>query len=122
LRTVRKEAAAAAAANKGPYATLDYPAPFQSNLVPNNLFQSNLMAYPALSDVNGKAAWKVELTPYTYNAQLDLRSFHRDAIPDAAKEAESALKALREAPDKEGQRRAAEALDKALKKLREQLK
>jgi RNA polymerase sigma factor (sigma-70 family) len=46
------------------------------------------------------------------------------AVPpdDAVKEAEAAVKALREAKDKEGKRRAAEALDKAMKKLREQLK
>jgi len=37
-------------------------------------------------------------------------------------EAESAVKALREAKDQEGKRRATEALAKALKKLREQLK
>jgi RNA polymerase sigma factor (sigma-70 family) len=46
----------------------------------------------------------------------------RDPLSDATKEAESAVKALREAKDKDGQRRAAEALDKAMKKLREQLK
>jgi hypothetical protein len=40
---------------------------------------------------------------------------------DPVKEAEAAVKALREAKDKEGQRKAAEALDKAMKKLREQL-
>src|SRR5262249_24271661 len=45
-----------------------------------------------------------------------------DVVGEAAKEAEGALKALREASDKEGQRRAAEALENALKKLREQLK
>jgi hypothetical protein len=38
------------------------------------------------------------------------------------KDAEAAVKALREAKDKEGQRMAADALDKAMKKLREQLK
>jgi hypothetical protein len=43
-------------------------------------------------------------------------------MPDAVREAESAVKALREAKDKEAQRRAADALDKAMKKLREQLK
>jgi RNA polymerase sigma factor (sigma-70 family) len=41
---------------------------------------------------------------------------------DPVKDAEAAVKALREAKDKEGQRKAAEALDKAMKKLREQLK
>jgi RNA polymerase sigma factor (sigma-70 family) len=45
-----------------------------------------------------------------------------DAVADATKEAESAVKALREAKDKEAQRRAAEALDRAMKKLKEKLK
>ncbi|HEV3444058.1 MAG TPA: sigma-70 family RNA polymerase sigma factor [Gemmataceae bacterium] len=44
------------------------------------------------------------------------------SLSDAAKEAEDAIKALRAAKDKQGQRRAAESLDKAMKKLREQLK
>jgi RNA polymerase sigma factor (sigma-70 family) len=46
----------------------------------------------------------------------------QDPVADAATEAENAIKALREAKDKEGQRQATEALDKAMKKLREQLK
>ena len=45
-----------------------------------------------------------------------------DPLAEATKEVESAAKALREAKDKEGKRRAAEALDKATKKLSEQLK
>jgi hypothetical protein len=45
-----------------------------------------------------------------------------DSLSDVAKEAEEALKALRAAKDKLGQRRATEALDKAMKKLRERLK
>jgi RNA polymerase sigma factor (sigma-70 family) len=46
----------------------------------------------------------------------------KDGVSDAAKEVECALKALREAKDKEGQRHATEALDKAMKKLKEQVK
>jgi hypothetical protein len=45
-----------------------------------------------------------------------------DSLSDVAKEAEEALKALRAAKDKLEQRRATEALDKAMKKLRERLK
>jgi RNA polymerase sigma factor (sigma-70 family) len=41
--------------------------------------------------------------------------------PDPVMEAEAALKQLREARDKDGQRRAAEALEKAMTKLRERL-
>jgi RNA polymerase sigma factor (sigma-70 family) len=50
------------------------------------------------------------------------KELRNDSLPDAAKEAEEAVKALRAAKDKAGQRRAAEALDKAIKKLRERLK
>jgi RNA polymerase sigma factor (sigma-70 family) len=42
----------------------------------------------------------------------------QDDLAGAAKEAEAALKALREAKDKDGQRRATEALEKALNKLK----
>jgi hypothetical protein len=41
---------------------------------------------------------------------------------DPLHEAEAALKALREASDQESKRRAADQLEKALKKVREQLK
>jgi RNA polymerase sigma factor (sigma-70 family) len=47
------------------------------------------------------------------------RAAPRDSLSDAAKEAESALKALREAKDKAGQRRATESLEKALQKLKQ---
>jgi RNA polymerase sigma factor (sigma-70 family) len=50
------------------------------------------------------------------------RELQHDSLSDAAQEAENAVKALRAAKDKAGQRRAAEALDKAMKKLRERLK
>ncbi len=45
----------------------------------------------------------------------------RDATAGAAQEVESALKALQSAHDKEGQRRATDALEKAMKKLRKEL-
>jgi hypothetical protein len=44
------------------------------------------------------------------------------AAPDPLREAEDALKALREARDAEGQRRAADALEAALRMLRGQRK
>jgi hypothetical protein len=50
------------------------------------------------------------------------KELRNDSLSDVAKEAEEAVKALRVAKDKPGQRRAAEALDKAMKKLRERLK
>jgi RNA polymerase sigma factor (sigma-70 family) len=57
---------------------------------------------------------------YPFPIKLNLKA--ADGVADAAKEAESALKALREAKDKEGQRRATEALEKALEKLKQQTK
>ena len=53
----------------------------------------------------------------TTDLRLEVRS-----KPDPLHEAESALKTLREARDAEAQRKAADALDKALQKLREQQK
>jgi RNA polymerase sigma factor (sigma-70 family) len=58
---------------------------------------------------------------------LDLDSEGADLVvgvleTDPAQEAEAALKALREARDKEAKKRAADALDRALRRLREQLK
>jgi hypothetical protein len=44
----------------------------------------------------------------------------RDTTPDAIRQAEAALKALREARDPEARRRAAEALERADRKLRGQ--
>jgi hypothetical protein len=46
----------------------------------------------------------------------------KEKAPDPVKEVEAALQALRSARDKEAKRRAADALDKATKKLREHLK
>jgi hypothetical protein len=46
----------------------------------------------------------------------------QNVLSDPAQEVEAALKAFREAKDKEAKKRAADALEKALKKLREQLK
>jgi hypothetical protein len=57
---------------------------------------------------------------FPFPIKLNLKA--ADGVADAAKEAESALKALREAKDKEGQRRATEALEKALEKLKQQTK
>jgi RNA polymerase sigma factor (sigma-70 family) len=45
-----------------------------------------------------------------------------DGVSDATKEAEAAVKALREAKDRDAQRKAAESLEKAMKKLKEKLK
>jgi RNA polymerase sigma factor (sigma-70 family) len=50
---------------------------------------------------------------------FSVQPLSRDDIAGAAKEADEAIKALREAKDKEGQRRATAALEKALEKLKQ---
>jgi hypothetical protein len=62
------------------------------------------------------------LLRHNRDGTFDVQPLNRNTVSDATKEAEAAVKALREAKDKEGQRKAAEALDKAMKKLREGLK
>jgi RNA polymerase sigma factor (sigma-70 family) len=64
-------------------------------------------------------------TPYInldFGFPLQAKPTPKPTPPDPAVEAETALKALREARDKEAKRRAADALDKAVKKLRDELK
>jgi RNA polymerase sigma factor (sigma-70 family) len=51
-----------------------------------------------------------------------VHAVHRGDVSGPMQEAESALKTLREAKDKEGQRRATQALEKALQKLKQQTK
>jgi RNA polymerase sigma factor (sigma-70 family) len=65
----------------------------------------------------------LDLTRQQVGFTEDLRSpLALPAVPDPMQEVEAALKSLREARDKEAKQRAAEALEKALKKLRQQLK
>jgi len=72
----------------------------------------------ALNDLSNGVPWV-----YPNNTAIGTADLARqNAVPDAARDAECAVKALREAKDKEGQRRATESLDKAIKKLKEQLK
>jgi hypothetical protein len=67
-------------------------------------------------DVTNDAGIDFVIKPFV---ELDLAEKRKS---DPAQEAEAALKAFREARDKEAKRRAADALEKALKKLREQTK
>ena len=57
-----------------------------------------------------------------YDSLLASKAFGEAVASDPLKDAESALKALREAKDPEGKRRATEALEKALQKLKQQAK
>jgi RNA polymerase sigma factor (sigma-70 family) len=103
-------------------------------------------AYPLYADPNN--SWNINtvhdwsylrrdnevwVTPHVYDTFRGLNTWDinkpaapappkRDGVSDAAKEVESALKALREAKDKDAQRRATEALNTATKKLKEQVK
>jgi RNA polymerase sigma factor (sigma-70 family) len=60
--------------------------------------------------------------PYIDSFWVPQQAAPKSAPPDPAKEVEAALKAWREARDKGAKKKAADALDKALKQLREQLK
>jgi RNA polymerase sigma factor (sigma-70 family) len=60
--------------------------------------------------------------PRRVTAELHIELKGKPEKPDPLHEAEAALKALREARDTEAQRKAADALEKALQKLREQQK
>jgi RNA polymerase sigma factor (sigma-70 family) len=55
-------------------------------------------------------------------AQAQFELVYRNVLKDPTQDIEAALKAFREAPNNEAKQRAAEALEKALKKLRQQLK
>jgi hypothetical protein len=106
LHAVRKDLAAAKAAPPAPpfaYNTVDWASPLTTC---NN---NALMGALILSDRT------FNITPYS---ALSCQTPASDPLTDA----EAAVKALREAKDKEGQRKAAEALDRAMKKLKEQLK
>jgi RNA polymerase sigma factor (sigma-70 family) len=124
LQAARQELAAKDARLKGQESQLSLNAlqrlssqnqPLNAHLVPYpNAINTNAYSVPLLHTANNNAY----LVPF-----LDAGTVaQKDGVGDATREAECAIKALREAKDKEAQRRAAEALEKAMKKLREQLK
>jgi len=77
-----------------------------------------------LRTLRGQAADAAKLPPHAlhleYQRYLALKMLGEAVHSDPLGEAESALKALREAKDKEGQRRATEALEKAREQLKQQ--
>ena len=79
-----------------------------------------------LRTLRGQAADAAKLPPHAlhleYQRILGLQALGEAGGSDPLGEAESALKVLREAKDKDGQRRATEALEKALEKLKQQTK
>jgi RNA polymerase sigma factor (sigma-70 family) len=122
LQAARKELAAKDARLKGQESQLSLNA-LQRLSSQNQPLNTHLVPSPYALNTNAY------LVPLTANNNAYLVPFldagtvaQKDVVADTAKEAECAIKALREAKDKETQRRAAEALEKAMKKLREQLK
>jgi RNA polymerase sigma factor (sigma-70 family) len=105
LHAVRKDLAAAKEAPSTPavvYNTVDWP----SLLNPGT--------------TSSAFSGRINLNPSTFSTQpLVVPSLQTGTAPDPVKEAEAAVKALREAKDKDGQRRAIEALEKALEKLKQ---
>ena len=131
LQAMRKEAAAKEEAAKT-FAPYQWNYILQRNSVYPDLrlapYNTNLYVTPSSAEISAFRPY-VTVDPnvlsgriFINEANFDIQPAAGDAGCDAVKEAECALKALREAKDKEGKRRAAEALDKAVKKLKEQVK
>ena len=70
---------------------------------------------------DARKRYTIEFLDEYYDA-LARRAVEKHPPSDPLKEADAALKALREAKDQEGRRRATEALEKALEKLKQQAK
>jgi RNA polymerase sigma factor (sigma-70 family) len=126
LQTARKQVAAAEEARKGAQAQLNN-APWSMSAITYPGFATNTFAQPGLNTIISCA--QPGLTTNNSFAPLATHFYgivnlpaQEETVADAAQEAESAVKALREAKDKEAQKRAAEALEKAMKKLKERLK
>jgi hypothetical protein len=68
-----------------------------------------------------ETVYRNELVANIKRKEREAENAARNKASDSAKEIDAALKAFREAPDNEAQRRAAERLEGALKKLRQQL-
>jgi RNA polymerase sigma factor (sigma-70 family) len=130
LQTMRKEVAAKDAARQVPFAPFQYNA-YTTAFRPLAAYP-DLSAYQLMSTLNNPAITAYpNVSPYTTFdvSRILLNGVHVETTPsqanagsDPIKEAECAVKALREAKDKEAKKRAAEALDGAMKKLKEQLK
>jgi RNA polymerase sigma factor (sigma-70 family) len=124
LQTVRKELAAAQESNRGVQVNLNT---LRWRLAPqvgifntydvSPLYFRNMTLSGSYDNVYGLTTGRLILNEY-----LDVQPSEADGVSDATRKAECAIKELREAKDKEGQRRAAEALDKAMKKLKAELK
>jgi RNA polymerase sigma factor (sigma-70 family) len=130
LQTTRKQVAARNEAAKV-YPTADLVVPHWQWNTLQQRFNANLTPYAIDQRLLVQPNQWLPINPATVypNYNIDIYNppaagpvLTRNAVADAARDAESAIKALREAKDKPGQRRAADALEKAMKKLREQLK
>jgi hypothetical protein len=84
--------------------------------------EAELRALKVKAEARSEPALRWKLNP----TQVDIDGWFSEALelgrPDSVKEAEAAVKALRDAKDPEARRRAADALEQAVKKLREQPK
>jgi RNA polymerase sigma factor (sigma-70 family) len=129
LKSLRKDVAASnqklqgLQLNTAPYI---YLAMNNTNLVPylnsGTVHQWNTLLNTTSVFPTNPPLWTPNLST-SYLWQLEAQSpGMRTPISDPVKDAENAVKALRDAKDKEAKRKAADALEKAMKKLREQLK
>jgi hypothetical protein len=124
LHAARKELAAKDEVTKGLQMSL---------LLQRNQTNANLIYTNGISTSLSPYGRSTLTNPLGYNTNVssglllsDVMGYQvvqpQDPVSDATKDAESAIKALREAKDKDSKRKAAEALDKAMKKLKEGLK
>jgi RNA polymerase sigma factor (sigma-70 family) len=125
--------AAEAARKKGAQHALAFPSPFNNALLTSPGITQWHNLNPFLPATNN-TIWLTPANAPPFGLgfpqhQLNLTFRPKKAVekrpapaPDPVKEVEDASKALRAARDKEARRRAADALEKALKRLREQLK
>jgi RNA polymerase sigma factor (sigma-70 family) len=131
LKSLRKDVAASNQKLQGlPLNTIQYPYPtfnnLQTHLQPfvdsGTVHQWNALLNTTSVFPTNPPLW----TPHPNTAylwQLEVQSAGMgNPVSDPLSDAETAVKALREAKDKDAKRKAADALDKAMKKLREQLK
>jgi hypothetical protein len=131
LKSLRKDVAASNQKFQGlPSNTIQYPYPtfnnLQTHLQPfvdsGTVHQWNALLNTSSVFPTNPPLWTPNLNT-SYLWQLEVQSAGmRNAVSDPVSDAETAVKALREAKDKDAKRKAADALEKAMKKLREQLK
>jgi hypothetical protein len=131
LKSLRKDVAASNQKLQGlPLNMIQYPYPtfnsLQTHLQP---FVDSGTVYQWNGLLNTNLPSVFQTNPHLLNTNLNTAYIWQlqsagmgNPVSDPVSDAETAVKALREAKDKDAKRKAADALEKAMKKVREQLK